>query len=167
MAMTEMPGIPVTSVLVANRGEIAVRIIRTLRRMGLRSIAVFSDADANAPHVLMADAAIHIGPTPATDSYLNIERIVEAARGSGADAVHPGYGFLSENVDFAAALDAAGIVFIGPPIAALQAMGDKIRAKQTAIAANVPVVPGRHDPQMSDDEIMSAGRKVRHHGLPP
>lgn len=160
MAMTDMPGIPVTSVLVANRGEIAVRIIRTLRRMGLRSIAVFSDADADAPHVRMADAAIHIGPTPAIDSYLNIERIVEAARSGGADAVHPGYGFLSENVDFAAALDAAGIVFIGPPIAALQAMGDKIRAKQTAIAANVPVVPGRHDPQMSDDEILLAAEEI-------
>lgn len=160
MTMTDPVGIPFTSVLVANRGEIAVRIIRTLRRMGLRSIAVFSDADADAPHVRLADTAVHIGPTPAVDSYLNIERIVAAAQTTGADAVHPGYGFLSENVDFAAALAAADIVFIGPPIPALEAMGDKIRAKQTAIAAGVPVVPGRHDAGMSDETLIAAAEEI-------
>lgn len=150
----------ITRVLVANRGEIAVRIMRTLQRMGMCSIAVFSDADADAPHVRMADEAVHIGPTPAVDSYLNIDRIVQAALSSGADAVHPGYGFLSENVDFSSALEAVGIVFIGPPRAALMAMGDKIRAKETAIAAGVPVVPGRHEPGMTDADIVTAAEGI-------
>jgi acetyl-CoA/propionyl-CoA carboxylase biotin carboxyl carrier protein len=158
--MAEQVRTPITSVLVANRGEIAVRIMGTLRRMGIRSIAVFSDADADAPHVRLADTAIHIGPTPAVDSYVKIERIIAAALTSGADAVHPGYGFLSENVDFATALEAAGIIFIGPPIQALEAMGDKIRAKQTAIAAGVPVVAGRHDPGMSDEALMAAAGQI-------
>jgi len=165
MAMTTNLTMPKTDVefsgvLVANRGEIAVRVIRTLRRMGLRSIAVFSEADADSPHVRLADEAVCIGPTPAIDSYLNIDRIVEAARTSDADAVHPGYGFLSENVEFALALEAAGIVFIGPPVPALEAMGDKIRAKQTAIAAGVPVVPGRHEPGMSDEDIVAAAQEI-------
>ena len=103
------------TVLVANRGEIAVRVIHTLREMGIRSVAVFSDADAGAGHVVEADVAVGIGPAPARQSYLNIEAVVEAARRTGAQAIHPGYGFLSENAEFAAALDAAGIVFIGPP----------------------------------------------------
>src|ERR1700684_675857 len=130
------------TVLVANRGEIAVRVIRTLRAMGIRSVAVYSDADANALHVASADVAVAIGPAPARDSYLNIAAIVDAAVRTGAQAVHPGYGFLSENADFAAALAAAGVTFIGPPVGAIQTMGDKIAAKGTVSAFGVPVGPG-------------------------
>ena len=143
------------TVLVANRGEIAVRVIRTLRAMGIRSVAVHSDADAGALHIRLADVAVPIGPAPAAQSYLSIERVLEAAARTGAQAIHPGYGFLSENVDFARACEKAGIVFIGPPVAAIEAMGDKIRAKQTVMAAGVPVVPGRTEPGMTDD----AGRR--------
>ncbi|MCW2584173.1 MAG: Carbamoyl-phosphate synthase chain ATP-binding protein, partial [Klenkia sp.] len=123
------------TVLVANRGEIAVRVIATLRSMGIRSVAVYSEADAGALHTRVADVAVPIGPAPAAQSYLSIERVLEACRRTGAQAVHPGYGFLSENVAFARALEAAGITFIGPPVAAIEAMGDKIRAKQTVMAA--------------------------------
>ena len=141
------------TVLVANRGEIAVRVIRTLRRMGIRSVAVHSDADRRARHVAEADTSVHIGPTEAELSYLSAERVVEAARASGAQAVHPGYGFLSENADFARACAEAGIVFIGPPPVAVESMGDKIRAKSTVRSAGVPVVPGRSEPGMSDEDI--------------
>jgi acetyl-CoA/propionyl-CoA carboxylase biotin carboxyl carrier protein len=123
------------TVLVANRGEIAVRVIRTLREMGIRSVAVHSDADAGALHTRLADVAVPIGPAPAAQSYLSIERVLEAAARTGAQAIHPGYGFLSENVEFARACEKAGIVFIGPPVAAIEAMGDKIRAKQTVMAS--------------------------------
>ena len=123
------------TVLVANRGEIAVRVIRTLRTMGIRSVAVYSEADAGALHTRLADVAVPIGPAPAAQSYLSPQRVIEAALRTGAQAVHPGYGFLSENVDFARACEKAGIVFIGPPVAAIEAMGDKIRAKQTVAAA--------------------------------
>src|SRR4029450_649026 len=126
------------TVLVANRGEIAVRVIRTLRAMGIRSVAVFSDADAGARHVAEADVAVRIGPAPGRQSYLNIEAVVDAARRTGAQAVHPGYGFLSENAEFAAALEAAGIVFIGPPAAAIQTKGDKIAAEAAVSAFGVP-----------------------------
>ncbi|NED63439.1 hypothetical protein G3I15_21140, partial [Streptomyces sp. SID10244] len=119
---------PIRSVLVANRGEIACRVIGTLRRMGIRSVAVYSDADADARHVREADVAVRIGPAPATESYLNIDAVVRAAQDSGADAVHPGYGFLSENQKFAAALAGAGLVFVGPPADAIATMGDKITA---------------------------------------
>ena len=144
------------TVLVANRGEIAVRIFRTLDTMGIRSVAVYSDADATALHPLRADVAVHIGPTPAAESYLSIERILDAARATGAQAIHPGYGFLSENAEFARACAAAGITFIGPPPEAIEAMGDKIRSKQTVEAAGVPVVPGVHRPGMTDDELVAA-----------
>ncbi|WP_347059886.1 biotin carboxylase N-terminal domain-containing protein [Blastococcus sp. HT6-30] len=144
------------TVLVANRGEIAVRVIRTLREMGVRSVAVHSDADAGALHTRLADVAVRLGPAPAAQSYLSIERVLDAAARTGAQAVHPGYGFLSENVEFARACEKAGIVFIGPPVAAIEAMGDKIRAKQTVVAAGVPVVPGRSEPGMSDDEVAEA-----------
>ncbi|QUH05349.1 ATP-grasp domain-containing protein [Saccharopolyspora erythraea] len=144
------------SVLVANRGEIAVRVIRTLRRLGIRSVAVYSDADRSARHVAEADTAVHIGPRAAGESYLHIERIIDAARRTGAQAIHPGYGFLAENSAFAGACAEAGIVFIGPPASAIDSMGDKIRAKQTVQAAGVPVVPGRSEPGMSDADIRKA-----------
>ncbi|MGY1661416.1 biotin carboxylase N-terminal domain-containing protein [Geodermatophilus sp. SYSU D00705] len=144
------------TVLVANRGEIAVRVIRTLRSMGIRSVAVYSAADAGALHTRVADVAVPIGPAPAAESYLSIERVLDAAARTGAQAVHPGYGFLSENVEFARACDKAGVVFIGPPVAAIEAMGDKIRAKQTVMAAGVPVVPGRTEPGMDDDTVAAA-----------
>src|SRR4051794_9631483 len=149
------------TVLVANRGEIAVRVIRTLREMGIRSVAVYSDADAGALHTRLADVAVPIGPAPAAQSYLSIERVLEAAAVTGAQAIHPGYGFLSENVDFARACEKAGIVFIGPPVAAIEAMGDKIRAKQTVMAAGVPVVPGRTEPGMTDAQVADAAVAVR------
>ena len=129
------------TVLVANRGEIAVRVIRTLREMGIRSVAVHSDADAGRCTPAGRRRRPH-RPRPAAQSYLSIERVLEAAARTGAQAIHPGYGFLSENVDFARACEKAGVVFIGPPVAAIEAMGDKIRAKQTVMAAGVPVVPG-------------------------
>ncbi|MFI1397635.1 acetyl/propionyl/methylcrotonyl-CoA carboxylase subunit alpha [Streptomyces sp. NPDC020681] len=136
------------TVLVANRGEIAVRVIRTLRAMGVRSVAVFSDADADARHVREADTAVRIGPPPAAESYLSVERLLDAAARSGAQAVHPGYGFLAENAGFAQACADAGLAFIGPPASAISLMGDKIRAKATVQAAGVPVVPGAADPEL-------------------
>jgi acetyl-CoA/propionyl-CoA carboxylase biotin carboxyl carrier protein len=148
------------TVLIANRGEIAVRIARTLRRMHIRSIAVYSDADVDAPHVREADEAVRIGPAAAAESYLNVERIVRAAVDSGAQAVHPGYGFLSENTGFAAACADAGLTFIGPPVAAIDAMGDKIRSKRTVSAAGVPVVPGSAEPGMSDEDLKKAADEI-------
>ena len=148
------------TVLVANRGEIAVRVIRTLRAMGIGSVAVFSDADARARHVGEADVAVAIGPAPARQSYLDIDAIVAAARRTGAQAVHPGYGFLSENAEFAAALQSAGIVFIGPPVAAIQTMGDKIAAKAAVSAFGVPVVPGLARPGLTDADLIAAADDV-------
>ncbi|MFC8344513.1 acetyl/propionyl/methylcrotonyl-CoA carboxylase subunit alpha [Streptomyces sp. NPDC057280] len=138
------------TVLVANRGEIAVRVIRTLRSLGVRSVAVFSDADADARHVREADTAVRLGPAPAAESYLSVERLLAAAASAGAQAVHPGYGFLAENAGFARACADAGLVFIGPPADAIALMGDKIRAKETVAAAGVPVVPGGRDPELAD-----------------
>lgn len=132
------------SVLIANRGEIACRIIKTARRLGLRTIAVYSEADRNALHVRMADEAVAIGPSPSSESYLIGERILEAARQTGAAAIHPGYGFLSENAAFAQACQDAGIVFVGPSAAAIRAMGLKDGAKALMEKAGVPVVPGYH-----------------------
>jgi 3-methylcrotonyl-CoA carboxylase alpha subunit len=131
-------------ILIANRGEIACRVAATCRRLGVKSVAVYSDADANAKHVAACDEAVRIGGASAADSYLRIERIIDAARATGAQAIHPGYGFLSENEDFARACDEAGIVFIGPPVGAIAAMGSKAAAKALMEAAAVPLVPGFH-----------------------
>ncbi|HWE89866.1 MAG TPA: biotin carboxylase N-terminal domain-containing protein [Pseudonocardiaceae bacterium] len=143
------------TVLVANRGEIALRVMRTLRRMAIRSVAVYTDADVASPHVAAAEASVHIGP-----SYLDIGRIIDAARQTGAEAIHPGYGFLSENATFARACADAGIVFIGPPASAIEMMGDKIAAKRAVTAVGVPVVPGRFEPNMSDDQLVAAAVEV-------
>lgn len=152
-----------STVLVANRGEIAVRVIRTLRAMGIRSVAVFSDADADARHVREADTAVRIGPPAAAESYLRVERLLEAAARTGAEAVHPGYGFLAENAAFAQACADAGLAFIGPPASAISLMGDKIRAKETVRAAGVPVVPGSSGSGLSDDQLADAAREI---GMP-
>ncbi|MFD3743685.1 acetyl/propionyl/methylcrotonyl-CoA carboxylase subunit alpha [Nocardia sp. NPDC058633] len=148
------------TVLVANRGEIAVRVIKTLRAMGIRSVAVYSDADTDARHVREADTAVRLGPAPARESYLSIEKVVDAAVRSGAQAVHPGYGFLSENSSFAAALAEAGIVFLGPPAKAIEVMGDKITAKKTVTAFGVPVVPGIAEPGLTDDQLIAAAAEI-------
>jgi 3-methylcrotonyl-CoA carboxylase alpha subunit len=137
-------------ILISNRGEIACRLMRTAKRLGIATVAVYSEADAGALHVAMADEAILIGPPPARESYLDIARIIDAAKRSGAQAIHPGYGFLSENADFAAACEAAGIVFIGPPAAAMRAMGSKAEAKSLMAKAGVPLVPGYHGDEQSD-----------------
>lgn len=132
----------ITKLLIANRGEIACRVIRTAKKLGIATVAVYSDADREALHVRMADESIHIGPSPAKDSYLQIDRIIAACKETGAQAVHPGYGFLSENPKFAEALEAAGLIFVGPPVKAIEAMGDKITSKRLAAEAGVSTVPG-------------------------
>jgi len=142
---------PITKILIANRGEIACRVIRTAKKMGIKTVAVYSDADSRAPHVLMADETVHIGPAPAAQSYLIAEKIIEACKATGADAVHPGYGFLSERESFRKALDAEGIIFVGPPANAIAAMGDKIESKKLAKEAGVNVVPG-HVGEIDDTE---------------
>ncbi|MFF1634758.1 biotin carboxylase N-terminal domain-containing protein [Leifsonia sp. NPDC058248] len=151
---------PFDTVLVANRGEIACRVIRTLRRLGIRSVAVYSDADRDAPHVTLADVAVRIGPASAKQSYLSIEAILAAARATGATAVHPGYGFLSENAAFAAACEEAGIVFVGPGVHALDVMGDKIAAKREVEAHGVPTIPGIAEPGLSDERLIEAAYRI-------
>jgi acetyl-CoA/propionyl-CoA carboxylase biotin carboxyl carrier protein len=150
------------TVLVANRGEIAVRVIRTLRALGIRSVAVYSDADAGARHVADADLAYRLGPAPARESYLSIDRVVAACRATGAQAVHPGYGFLSENAAFAEALAEAGVTFVGPPANAIATMGDKITAKKTVAAFGVPIVPGVAAPGLTDAELIDAANGIRY-----
>jgi len=146
--------------LIANRGEIALRVIRACRELGISSIAVYSDADVRSPHALAANEAVRIGPAPAVESYLSIPRVIEAARLSNADAIHPGYGFLSENAAFAKACEAAGLVFVGPSSAAIERMGSKIEARRLAIEAGVPVVPGETPADQSDDGLLAAIEKV-------
>ena len=147
-------------VLVANRGEIAVRVMRACRERGIRTVAVFSEADREALHVMSADEAYPIGPPPATESYLLADRIIAVARAAGADAVHPGYGFLAENAGFAEACAAAGLTFIGPPAAAIRAMGDKTAARRIAREVGVPTVPGTLEPLRSDDEARTVAREI-------
>ncbi|WP_310452643.1 biotin carboxylase N-terminal domain-containing protein [Sulfuritalea sp.] len=149
-----------SKILVANRGEIACRIMRTARTLGYRTVAVYSDADAGAPHAAMADEAVRIGPASAAESYLNIAALLAAARKTGADAVHPGYGFLSENAGFARACIEAGLVFIGPPAAAIAAMGDKAGAKRRMAAAGVPTVPGYLGEDQSDATLATEAQKL-------
>ncbi len=148
------------SVLVANRGEIACRIIRKLQQLGVRAIAVCSHADRAALHTTLADEVIEIGPAAVAESYLSIPRIIDAALSSGADAVHPGYGFLSENADFAQAVSDAGLTFIGPPVAAIAAMGNKAEAKRLMLAAGVPCVPGYHEADQSDARLQQAAGQI-------
>jgi propionyl-CoA carboxylase alpha chain len=147
-------------ILIANRGEIACRVIKTARKMGIRTVAIYSDADANALHTRMADEAIHIGPPPASQSYIVIDKVMAAIRESGAQAVHPGYGFLSENPRFAEALDAAGVTFIGPPRTAIEAMGDKITSKKLAAEAGVSTVPGYMGLIADADEAVKISREI-------
>jgi acetyl-CoA carboxylase biotin carboxylase subunit len=147
-------------VLIANRGEIAVRVIRACRDAGIRTVAVFSEADREALHVRLADEAHPIGPPAASQSYLVIDRLVDVAHRTGAEAVHPGYGFLSENARFAEACRAAGLVFIGPPPAAIARMGDKTAARRAAVEVGVPIVPGTADPVSSDEEALRAARDL-------
>jgi acetyl-CoA carboxylase, biotin carboxylase subunit len=151
-------------VLVANRGEIAVRVMRTCKERGIETVAVFSDADRRALHVQCADHAVGIGPAPAAQSYLVIDKIIAACRDSGADAVHPGYGFLSENEDFAEACGAAGITFIGPSADAMRRMGSKTEARKTVSAAGTPVVPGDNGPTgdgfPTAEQALAAARKI-------
>jgi acetyl-CoA carboxylase biotin carboxylase subunit len=148
-------------ILIANRGEIAVRVIRACRELGIASVAVYSDADARAPHVLLADRAVRIGPAPPAQSYLSIAAILDAARDTDADAIHPGYGFLSENAEFADACEHAGITFIGPPAAVIERLGSKIAARALAQEAGVPLVPGSTPADQSTAAIAAAARGVR------
>ncbi|MGE0041917.1 MAG: acetyl/propionyl/methylcrotonyl-CoA carboxylase subunit alpha [Vicinamibacterales bacterium] len=150
----------ITRLLIANRGEIALRIIRACRELGVETVAVYSDADEAAPHVLAADRAVRLGPPPAKESYLRVEALVDAARQTGADAVHPGYGFLSERATFARACLDAGLAFVGPPPDAIERMGSKIGARELMQAAGVPVVPGETPADQSDEAVVAAARRI-------
>ncbi|MBR9976004.1 MAG: biotin carboxylase, partial [Bacteroidetes bacterium] len=143
---------PIRSLLIANRGEIAVRIIRACKELGIRTVAVYSDPDSTAPHVLAADEAWHIGPAASRESYLRMDTIIDVARKAGCDAIHPGYGFLSENASFARAVEEAGIIFVGPPAEAIEVMGDKTSARTLMIKRGVPVVPGTEHAITSAEE---------------
>src|SRR5215469_2970295 len=150
-------------ILIANRGEIAVRIARACREMGISPVTVYSDADRASLHVRMSDEAVHIGPAPSAESYLATEKILDAARQTGAEAIHPGYGFLSENAEFAAAVEQAGLTLIGPPSSSMKLMGSKTTARQVALKAGAPVVPGATSPLASLEE---AGAVAESTGYP-
>ena len=149
-----------SKILIANRGEIACRVAATARRMGIKTVAVYSEADANAKHVAVCDEAVLIGPAPAKESYLRADKIIEVALATGAQAIHPGYGFLSENSEFANACAKAGIAFIGPPASAIEAMGSKSAAKSLMEKANVPLVPGYHGDNQDPDFLQGMKRTV-------
>src|SRR6266516_2114276 len=151
---------PEMRVLVANRGEIAVRVMRTCREMGIPTVAVYSDVDRNALHVEMAGDAYHIGPPAPAESYLNVGRILDVAQRAGAQAVHPGYGFLAENAAFARAVEEAGLVWVGPPPAAIELMGSKTAARTAMRRAGVPIIPGTTDPVSSVDELLALGEEI-------
>jgi geranyl-CoA carboxylase alpha subunit len=140
----------INKLLIANRGEIACRVIRTAQAMGIKTVAVYSEADQDAPHVSLADQAIHIGPAPVSESYLVIDNIINAAKTSGADAIHPGYGFLSENSDFARACEEANLIFVGPPASAIELMGSKRQSKLAMLDSGVPCIPGYQGEDQSD-----------------
>ncbi len=145
--------------LIANRGEIAMRILRACHELGIKTVAVFSDADRKAPHVRFADEAYHIGPSPARDSYLRVDKLLDVAKRSGAQAIHPGYGFLAERADFARTCVENDLVFVGPPARAIEMMGDKQIARETVKAAGVPIVPGT-EPGLTDEEMVAAGMEI-------
>src|SRR3954467_4499879 len=149
-----------TSLLIANRGEIACRVIRTARRLGVRTVAIYSDADAKALHVRMAHEAVHIGPSPARESYLCGDKIIEAAKTSGAEAIHPGYGFLSENADFAQAVIDAGLIWVGPKPASIRAMGLKDAAKKLMTEAGVPTTPGYLGEDQDPARLQAEGDQI-------
>src|SRR6201990_194312 len=149
-----------SKILIANRGEIACRVIKTARRLGVKTVAVYSDADAGARHVAMADEAVHIGGSAARDSYLVVDKILDAVKRTGAEAVHPGYGFLSENAGFAEACGKEGIVFIGPPPPAIRAMGSKSEAKKIMEKAKVPLVPGYHGDDQSPELLAKEAARI-------
>jgi 3-methylcrotonyl-CoA carboxylase alpha subunit len=151
---------PIQTLLIANRGEIAVRIIRTAQSLGIRTVAVYSEADAHALHVADADEARLIGPAPARDSYLSIDAVIAAALAAGADAIHPGYGFLAENADFARACSDAGLLFVGPPAEAIAAMGSKSAAKALMERAGIPLVPGYHGDDQSPATLLAAAGRI-------
>lgn len=150
----------IKKLLIANRGEIARRIMRTCRQQGIATVAVYSEPDASLPHVMEADQAVCLGPAAARESYLVIDKVIAAAKATGADAIHPGYGFLSENTDFAAACDQAGIIFVGPNARAIEVMGDKAAARKLMSQSGVPVLPGFDEEGASDSELTAAATTV-------
>src|SRR5256885_7411747 len=159
-ASRPVPSRPIRKFLIATRSEIAIGVCRTLREMGIRSVAVYSEADQDAPHVFAADEAYPVGPAPAAQSYLHAERILEAARAAGADAIHPGYGFLSESAAFAEQVEKAGLTWIGPSPSAIRALGDKLSARAMALRAGVPVLPGTDTPLSDEAELRKAADRI-------